>query len=141
MTLAIYKQAGLVIPRPTSMRLQMADRSIKRPMGIVDDVLVKVGKFLLLPDFVILNCTVDKEIPIILGRPLLDTGRALMDSERNEIKFWVNGEEVNFQANKDMKLPHAYKSISVINVVDVVEDAFEVKMEEECLGEALGLFW
>ncbi|XP_070009769.1 uncharacterized protein [Nicotiana sylvestris] len=45
MPLAIYKQARLGLPRPTSIRLQMADRSIKRPVGIVDDVLVKVGKF------------------------------------------------------------------------------------------------
>ncbi|XP_019241634.1 PREDICTED: uncharacterized protein LOC109221621, partial [Nicotiana attenuata] len=56
MPLAIYKQAGLGIPRPTSMRWQMADRSIKRPVGIVDDVLVKVGKFHLPADFVILDC-------------------------------------------------------------------------------------
>ncbi|XP_075076748.1 uncharacterized protein LOC142163371 [Nicotiana tabacum] len=81
MPLAIYKQAGLGMPRPTSMRLQMADRSIKRPVGIVDDVLVKVGKFHLLADFVILDSAVDKEIPIILGRPFLATGRALIDSE------------------------------------------------------------
>ncbi|XP_070004680.1 uncharacterized protein [Nicotiana sylvestris] len=60
--LAIYKQARLGMPRPTSMRLQMADRSIKRPVEIVDDVFVKVGKFLLLANFVILDCVVDKEI-------------------------------------------------------------------------------
>nr|XP_009629109.1 uncharacterized protein LOC104119332 [Nicotiana tomentosiformis] len=81
MPFSIYKQAGLGMPRPTSMRLQMADRSIKRPVGIVDGVLVKVGKFLLPVDFVILDCAVDKEIPIILGRPFLATGRALMVSE------------------------------------------------------------
>ncbi|XP_075101726.1 uncharacterized protein LOC107766846 [Nicotiana tabacum] len=74
MPLAIYKKVGLGMPRPTSMRLQMADRSIKRPVGIVDVVLVKVGKFLLLADF-------DREIPIILRIPFLATGRALMDSE------------------------------------------------------------
>ncbi|XP_070049032.1 uncharacterized protein [Nicotiana tomentosiformis] len=79
--LAIYKQARLDIPRPTSMRLQMVDRSIKWPVGIVDDALVKVGKFLLPANFVILYCFVDKEIPIILGRHFLATGRALMDSE------------------------------------------------------------
>ncbi|XP_070035703.1 uncharacterized protein [Nicotiana tomentosiformis] len=87
MPLAIYNQARLSMPRPTSIRLQMANRSIKRSVGIIDDVLVKVGKFLLPADFVILDCVVDKEIPIILGRPFLATGRALMDSERNEIKF------------------------------------------------------
>nr|XP_016478901.1 PREDICTED: uncharacterized protein LOC107800267 [Nicotiana tabacum] len=137
MPLAIYKQAELGMPNPTSMRLQMADRSIKRPVGIVDDVLVKVGKFHLPADFVILDCVVDKEIPIILGRPFLATGRALMDSERNEIKFRVNDEEVTFQASKGMKLPLEYESILVIDVVDEVEDAVEMKMEEQCLGEAL----
>nr|XP_016467268.1 PREDICTED: uncharacterized protein LOC107789902 [Nicotiana tabacum] len=75
------RQEGLGMPQPTSMRLQMADRSIKRPVGIIDDVLVKVEKFILPADFVILDCVVDKEIPIILGRPFLATGRALMDSE------------------------------------------------------------
>ncbi|XP_070015479.1 uncharacterized protein [Nicotiana sylvestris] len=120
MPLTIYKKAGLGMPRPTSMRLQMADRSIKRLVGIVDDVLVKVEKFHLPTDFVILDCAVDKEIPIILGRPFLATGRALMDSERNEIKFCVNDEEVTFQARNGMKLPHEHESISVIDVVDEV---------------------
>ncbi|XP_009593659.1 uncharacterized protein [Nicotiana tomentosiformis] len=129
--LPIYKKAGLGMPRPTIMWLQMADRSIKRPVGIVDDVLVKVGKFILPADFVILNCVVDKEIPIIFGRPFLSTKRALMDSERNEIKFRVNDEEVTFQASKGTKLPHAYESILVIDIVDEVEDAVDVKMEED----------
>ncbi|XP_070013717.1 uncharacterized protein [Nicotiana sylvestris] len=137
MPLAIYKQSGLGMSIPTSMRLQMFDRSIKRPVGIVDDVLVKVGEFHLPADFVFLDCVVDKEIPIILGRAFLATGRALMDSERNEIKFRMNDEEVTFQARKGMKLPHEYESISVIDVVDEVEDAVEMKMEEQCLGEVL----
>nr|XP_009587379.1 uncharacterized protein LOC104085128 [Nicotiana tomentosiformis] len=87
MPLAIYKQARLGMPKPISMRLQMANRSIKRPVGIVDDVLVKVGKLLLPVDFAILDCAIDKEIPIIFGRPFLATVRALMDSERHKIKF------------------------------------------------------
>ncbi|XP_070026255.1 uncharacterized protein [Nicotiana sylvestris] len=137
MSLSIYKIARLGIPRPTIMRFQMANRSIKRPVGIVDDVIVKVGEFHLPSDFVILDCAVDKEIPIILGRSFLAMGRALMDSEQNEIKFCVNDEEVTFQASKGMKLPHEYERSLVIDVVDEVEDAVEMKMEEQCLGEAL----
>ncbi|XP_060183198.1 uncharacterized protein LOC132613165 [Lycium barbarum] len=82
--LAIYKKSGLGTPRPTSMHLQMADRTTTRPIGVVDDVLVRVGQFLLPADFVILDCAVDKEILIILGRPFLDTRRALKDLEKNE---------------------------------------------------------
>ncbi|XP_059285698.1 uncharacterized protein LOC132039172 [Lycium ferocissimum] len=137
MPLVIYKQSGLGMPRPTTMRLQMADRSIKKPVGMVDDVLVRVGKFMLPIDFVILDCAVDRDISIILGRPFLATGRALMDSENNEIKFRVNDEEVTFQASKRLKLPSDYEIISVIGSLDVIDEAVEFKMEEESLGEAL----
>ncbi|XP_059288604.1 uncharacterized protein LOC132041950 [Lycium ferocissimum] len=87
MPLSIYKQSGLGMLRPTTMRLQMADGSIKRPVGVVDDVLVRIGEFMLPADFVILDCAIDRDIPIILGRPFLAIGRALMDSEKNKIKF------------------------------------------------------
>ncbi|XP_070045378.1 uncharacterized protein [Nicotiana tomentosiformis] len=81
MPLAIYKRLGIGRERPTSMLLHLADRTVKRPLGILDDVLVQVGKFVFPIDFVILDCRVDEEIPIILGRPLLATGRA-----KNETK-------------------------------------------------------
>ncbi|XP_059310202.1 uncharacterized protein LOC132061389 [Lycium ferocissimum] len=74
MPFAIFKQSGLRTPRPTSMRLQMVDRSIKKLVGVIDDVLVQVGKFMLPSDFVILNCAVDRDIPIILGRTFFATG-------------------------------------------------------------------
>ncbi|XP_070048844.1 uncharacterized protein [Nicotiana tomentosiformis] len=79
MPLAIYKRLGIGKARPTSMLLQLAERTVKRPSGILDDVLVQVGKFVFPADFVILDCRVDEEIPIILGRPFLVTGRALID--------------------------------------------------------------
>ncbi|XP_075095376.1 uncharacterized protein LOC142173659 [Nicotiana tabacum] len=85
MPLAIYTKLGIGIARPTSMLLQLADRIVKRPIGILDDVLVQVGKFVFSIDFVILDCQVDKEIHIILGRPFLATGRALIDCETGEL--------------------------------------------------------
>ncbi|XP_070020353.1 uncharacterized protein [Nicotiana sylvestris] len=81
MPLAIYKRLGIGRARPTSMLLQLADRTVKRPSGILDDVLVQVGKFVFPADFVILDCWVDEKIPIILGRPFLDIWRALIDCE------------------------------------------------------------
>ncbi|XP_059315831.1 uncharacterized protein LOC132066553 [Lycium ferocissimum] len=133
---AIYNKSGLGMPRSITMRLQMADRSIKRPVGMVDDALARVSDFLLPVDFVILDCAIDRDIPIILGRPFLATGRALMDLKKNEIKFRVNDEEVTFKASRGMKLPSAYESISMIDFIDVVDEAVEFKMEEESLGEA-----
>ena len=59
MPLSIYKKLGLGDPKPTSMRLLMADRTVKRPIGILHDVVVKVESFIFPTDFVILNCEVD----------------------------------------------------------------------------------
>ncbi|XP_060195004.1 uncharacterized protein LOC132624207 [Lycium barbarum] len=87
MPLAIYRPLGLEMPRPTTVQLQMADRSVKKPVGVMDDVIFRVGEFLLPVEFVILDCIVDRDIPIILGRPFLSIGKAFMDSEKNEIKF------------------------------------------------------
>ena len=56
-----------------------ADRSIKYPYGVIEDVLVKVDKFYFPVDFTILDIDEDKEIPLILGRPFLATGGALID--------------------------------------------------------------
>ncbi|XP_070027757.1 uncharacterized protein [Nicotiana sylvestris] len=78
MPYSLFKTLGIGQPRPTSMRLQMANRTMKRPLGIIDDVLVRVDKFILPADFVILDCEVDYEVPIILGRPFLATGRLLL---------------------------------------------------------------
>ena len=57
--LAVYKKLGLGDPTPTNMWLVMIDRSMKRPMGILHDVLVKVADFVLPADFVVLDCEVD----------------------------------------------------------------------------------
>ncbi|XP_015081333.1 uncharacterized protein LOC107024936 [Solanum pennellii] len=76
MSVSIYKKLGLGDPNPTMMRLIMADQIVKTPTGIFHDVLVKVESFIFLADFMILDCEFDFEVPIILGRPFLATGRA-----------------------------------------------------------------
>ena len=69
-------------PKPTAMQLLMADGTVKSPIGILHDVLVKVESFIFMANFVILDCEVDFEVPIILRRPFLATGRALVDMEK-----------------------------------------------------------
>ena len=82
MPFSIYKKLGLGDQKPTAMRLQMADRTVKRPIGILHDVLVKVESFTFPTDFVILDCEVNFEKSIILGRSFLATGRALVNMEK-----------------------------------------------------------
>ena len=79
MPLSIYKKFGLGDPKPTAM---MVDRTVKRPIGILHDVLIKVESFIFPADLFILDCEVDFEVPIILGRPFLSTRRALVDIKR-----------------------------------------------------------
>ncbi|KAK8593410.1 hypothetical protein V6N12_045492 [Hibiscus sabdariffa] len=64
---SVFMKLGMGIARPTTVILQLADRSHVRPEGKVEDLLVKVGKFVFLADFLILDCEEDHKAPIILG--------------------------------------------------------------------------
>ncbi|XP_070013221.1 uncharacterized protein [Nicotiana sylvestris] len=123
MPLAIYKRLGIGRARPTSMLLQLADRTVKRPLGIFDDVLIQVGKFVFPADFVILDCKVDGEFPIVLGRPFLVTGRALIDCETRELKMRLNDEKITFNVQKSMKRPSEFANCSLIDAVDVIVES------------------
>ncbi|XP_070021832.1 uncharacterized protein [Nicotiana sylvestris] len=117
---SIFKTLGIGQSRQTSMRLQMADRMMKRPLGIIDDVLSWVDKFILPADFVILDCEVDYEVPIILGRPFLATGNALVDMEVGELTFRVGDGKVVFHMCKSMKQPNSIEVCSFVDLVTVV---------------------
>ncbi|XP_073220002.1 uncharacterized protein [Cicer arietinum] len=74
MPLSIYKKLGIGKVKDTQLMLQFADRSMKHPYGVVEDVLVKVDKFIFPVDFVVLDMEEDNDIPLILGRPFLAIG-------------------------------------------------------------------
>ncbi|XP_019267284.1 PREDICTED: uncharacterized protein LOC109244617 [Nicotiana attenuata] len=92
----VFKKLGSGDPRPASMKLLMADRTLKKPLEVIDDILVKVSRFTFLDDIEISDCEVDREVPIILGRPFLATGWAICDVEEKELKFRLNDEEEIF---------------------------------------------
>ena len=79
MLLSIFKRLRLGESRPTTVTLQLADGSLKHPWGVIEDGLVKVDKFIFPADFIVLDMEADKEIPIILGKPFLATGRSMID--------------------------------------------------------------
>ncbi|XP_070057424.1 uncharacterized protein [Nicotiana tomentosiformis] len=120
---SVFKTLGIGQPRPTSMRLQMTDRTMKRPLRVIEDVLVRVEKFILPVDFVILDCKVDYEVPIILGRPFIDTGKALIDMEAGKLTFRVGDEKVVFHVCKSMRQPNINKVCCFMDlVIDVIID-------------------
>ena len=107
------------------MRLLMVDRMVKRPIGILHDVLVKVESFIFPANFVILGCEVDFEVPIILGRSFLATARALVDMEKGQMKFRLNNEKENFNICRSMKQSGELQTVSAISYN--VESTFEVQ--------------
>ena len=89
MLLSIFRRLGLGEVRPITVILQLAGRSLRHPKEVIEDVLVKVEKFIFSTDFIILDMEEDKEIPIILGRPFLATARAMIYVQRGELKLRV----------------------------------------------------
>ncbi|XP_020961248.1 uncharacterized protein LOC110263795 [Arachis ipaensis] len=89
MPLCVMKRLQIQELNPTKIVLQMADKSIKHAHGVVENILVKVEKFFLPVDFVILDMEEDEHASIIIGRPFLATGRALIDVEKGELMLRV----------------------------------------------------
>ncbi|XP_050222510.1 uncharacterized protein LOC126672600 [Mercurialis annua] len=109
--------------KSTSMVLQLADHSLERPYGIVEDVLVKVDKFIFPVDFVILDYAVDKECPMILVRPCMNTGRALIDVHGGKLTLRIDEEIVEFDKKKIMRGTIEEEGYMRVDLVDeLVED-------------------
>ncbi|GKC68631.1 reverse transcriptase domain-containing protein [Tanacetum coccineum] len=101
----MYEKLGPGEPKPMRMSLELADRSIQYPRGIAENVLIKIDKFILPIDFVILDMREDSKIPIILGRPFLVTARAMIDVFNKKITLRVGNEEVIFDVDQSIKRP------------------------------------
>nr|XP_009791098.1 PREDICTED: uncharacterized protein LOC104238442 [Nicotiana sylvestris] len=114
-------QLGLGAPRPTIVMLQLADRSIAHPEGVIEDVLLEIGKFIFHADFIILDYEADELVPIILGRPLLATGDAIIKVRERKIILRVDDEEAVFNVYRAIQLRRHYDELSMISVVEADE--------------------
>ena len=106
MPLSVVQRLSLGELTPTTITLQMVDRSMAQPEGILEDVLVKVGKFIFPVDFVIMKMEEDTQIPLLLGRPFLATGAALIDVQKGELTLRVGDEVVHFTSNRSLEHPN-----------------------------------
>ncbi|XP_050211584.1 uncharacterized protein LOC126661761 [Mercurialis annua] len=111
----------------TLMMLQLADHSLKKPHGIVEDVLVKVNKFIFPVDFVVLDYAADKECPMILGRPFMYSGRALIDVHDGKLTLRIGDESVEFDMRKITRHPN---SGGECMRVDMMDELVEEKLAE-----------
>ncbi|XP_038874947.1 uncharacterized protein LOC120067460 [Benincasa hispida] len=92
MPLSIFKKLNIGNARPTTVTLQLADRSITHLEGKLEDILVQVDKFIFPADFIILDYEADTEVPIILGRPFLAIRRALINVQKGELTIRVDNQ-------------------------------------------------
>ncbi|XP_065623782.1 uncharacterized protein LOC136065049 [Quercus suber] len=97
-----------------------ANRSIKYPRGVIENVLVKVDKFIFPADFMVLDMDEDEELPLILGRPFLAMGRTLIDGHQGKLVLRVGEDEVTFDVFKSMEFPSETHSCFQISDRDVI---------------------
>ena len=116
MPLSVVQRLSLGELTPTTIILRMDDRSMAQPECVLEDVLVKVGKFIFLVDFVVMKMEEDNQVPLLLGRPFLATGASLIDLKKVELTLRVGNEVVHF--NPDKSLTHSDADIENCNVVD-----------------------
>jgi hypothetical protein len=120
---SVYLQLGLGELEPTSVTLQLADCSVRKPRGVVEDVLVKVENFYYPVDFIILDIEPtlhpSANIPIILGRPFLATANALINCRngRMKITFGSMTAELNiFNVNPQQLVDEKCEYVNFIEV-------------------------
>ncbi|GJZ55170.1 reverse transcriptase domain-containing protein [Tanacetum coccineum] len=123
----LFRKSTLLV-----MTLELADRSISQPIGIAEDVYVKVGKFQFPADFVVVDFDADPRVPLILGRSFLKTGRALIDVYEGELTLRVGKEAVTFNLDQTSRYSSNYDDNSV-NRIDIIEMA----LGEEVITEFL----
>ena len=105
MPLSVVQRLSLRELTPTAITLQMADRSMAQLEGVLEDVLVKVGRFIFPVDFVIMKMEEDTQVPLLLGRPFLAIGAALIDVQKGELTPRAGNEAVHFNLNRSLEHP------------------------------------
>ncbi|XP_070032119.1 uncharacterized protein [Nicotiana tomentosiformis] len=110
-------------------------------IGVIEDVLLQIGKFIFPADFIILDYKADEQVPIILGRPLLATCDAIIKVREGKMIMRMDNEEAIFNVYKVIQLPRHYEELSMISVVEVDEQLIDTSVYlDDSLEKALMLF-
>lgn len=103
----------------------LAYRSDKYRVGVLEDVPIRIGEFYIHVDFFIMEIEESTQIPILLGRPFLDTARAFIDFKRGKLTFEVRKKRIEFILSKLMKNPSIRDPCCLVDVIDAcVQEAY-----------------
>ncbi|XP_070035407.1 uncharacterized protein [Nicotiana tomentosiformis] len=122
--------------KDTGVSLQLADQSTKRPKGIIENILVRVDKFVFPVDFIVLEMEENTEVPLILCRPFLATRRAIIDVHQGQLILRVDEERVIFDIQKMMKFPGDESSSSCFQI-DLLDDLVDEYKDNQLISESL----
>nr|GEU91723.1 reverse transcriptase domain-containing protein [Tanacetum cinerariifolium] len=104
---------------PTCMILELADRSVSKPIGIAKGVLVKVGVFHFPADFVVVDFNPGPRVPLFLGRCFLKTGRALIDVHKGELTLRIENEAITYNLDQTSRYFANYNQMTA-NKIDII---------------------
>ncbi|XP_020418036.1 uncharacterized protein LOC109948741 [Prunus persica] len=142
MPFSVFESLNLGELKKTSVSIQLADRSIKYPKGVLEDVLVKVNELIFPADFLVLEMEEvpipEKDLPLILGRPFMRTARTKIDVYEGTLTMAFDEETVEFKVFDALKYPnddHACFSMDVLE--RMVQETFNASQEETPLERAL----
>nr|GEU98201.1 hypothetical protein [Tanacetum cinerariifolium] len=137
----VWKRLSLPDLTPTCMTLELADRSISRPVGVAEHVYVKVGSFYFPADFVVVDFDADPRVPLILEISFLKTGRALIDVFEGELTLRVGKEAITFKLDQTSRYLANYSNMTAkrIDVIDMACEEYsqEVLVDEPSMVEPL----
>ncbi|GJW18330.1 putative reverse transcriptase domain-containing protein [Tanacetum coccineum] len=133
MPLSTYLNLGLGELAHTKLTVELADRTMKYLKGIDENVLVGIGKFTFLMDFIILDMAKDIKVPLILGRPFLSTARAKIDVYKRKITLRVGEEMIVFTSVKPAS--SLIKRVYILSL----RERMELDLEDRLMGETLVL--
>ncbi|KAI5317795.1 hypothetical protein L3X38_037502 [Prunus dulcis] len=139
MPYSVYQALGLEGIKKTSIRLELADHSIKYPRGIVEDILVQVNTLILPADFVVMdmedNPYVDRVDPILLGRPFMATADTIIKVKDGTLSMTVLGETVEFKVFDALSQPSI--TLDTCFSIDVVDHEVSSKIVQKKSNDAL----
>nr|GEV58619.1 hypothetical protein [Tanacetum cinerariifolium] len=124
MPLSIWKKLKLPTLNDTKMVLELADRTISKPIGVAENVFVKVGKFYFPADFVVLDLIADPRVPLILERPFLSIAHAIINVHEREIILRQDQQSLTIQCG-DIPSIKKVEQINKINFIDAGESDSE----------------
>ncbi|XP_023771357.1 uncharacterized protein LOC111920009 [Lactuca sativa] len=134
MPYSFYQKLKLPKFQDTRMTIRMSDHSTTYPQGIIEDLLVKVGKFVFLVDCVVLDTKEDEYLPIVLGRPFLSTARVFVDIHDSKITLCVDDDAITFEMSHRGNHEEPKDEVSKMDSMEVdCDELVAIKMMMEKL--------